>query len=347
MEMNKDNKYDKVLGCLLGCALGDAMGAVTENLTFDQIREKYHGKVTEMLVPDKSAFAYGNCAGQVTDDFSQTYLLTRQILAHGKIEKEAVEDMLIDWSHMPVYFNRFAGPTTRAAIAALQEKIGEKQPETEKKVIDYASQATNGSAMKIAPAGLFAYDQVDEAIQNAFLISSVTHNNQLAISGACAVAAFISASFKTNATLYSAIEAAFYGAEKGEQLGMQYGHIVGGASVKERMNIALTIGLSGLSREEKMRQIYEIVGSGLHISEAVPAAIGIIVACKGDPWDTIVEAVNIGYDTDTVAAIAGSMVGALNGTKNIPEGYLPIIEEANDMEIQKLAKEVCAFIENK
>ena len=31
--------YDKVLGCLLGCALGDAMGAVTENLTFDQIRE--------------------------------------------------------------------------------------------------------------------------------------------------------------------------------------------------------------------------------------------------------------------------------------------------------------------
>ena len=36
--------YDKVLGCLLGCAIGDAMGAVTENLTFDQIREKYNGK---------------------------------------------------------------------------------------------------------------------------------------------------------------------------------------------------------------------------------------------------------------------------------------------------------------
>lgn len=238
--------YDKVLGCLLGCAIGDAMGAVTENLTFDQIREKYNGKVTEMLVPDKSAFAYGNCAGQVTDDFSQTYLLTQQILKHGKVEKEAVEDMLIDWSHMPVYFNRFAGPTTRAAIAALQEKIGEKKPDTEKKVVDYASQATNGSAMKIAPAGLFAYDCIDEAVQNAFLISSVTHNNQLAISGACAVAAFISASLKPNATLYTAIEAAFYGAEKGEQLGMQYGHTVGGASVKERMNLAISIALSGL-----------------------------------------------------------------------------------------------------
>ena len=339
--------YDKVLGCLLGCAIGDAMGAVTENLTFDQIREKYNGKVTEMLVPDKSAFAYGNCAGQVTDDFSQTYLLTQQILKHGKVEKEAVEDMLIDWSHMPVYFNRFAGPTTRAAIAALQEKIGEKKPDTEKKMVDYASQATNGSAMKIAPAGLFAYDCIDEAVQNAFLISSVTHNNQLAISGACAVAAFISASLKPNATLYTAIEAAFYGAEKGEQLGMQYGHTVGGASVKERMNLAISIALSGLDKEVKMRKLYEIVGSGLHISEAVPAAIGIIVACKGDPWDTIVEAVNIGYDTDTVAAIAGSMAGALNGTRNIPDGYLEIVEKANDMEIQKLAEKVCDFIKEK
>ena len=201
--------------------------------------------------------------------------------------------------------------------------------------------------MKIAPAGLFAYDCIDEAVQNAFLISSVTHNNQLAISGACAVAAFISASLKPNATLYTAIEAAFYGAEKGEQLGMQYGHTVGGASVKERMNLAISIALSGLDKEVKMRKLYEIVGSGLHISEAVPAAIGIIVACKGDPWDTIVEAVNIGYDTDTVAAIAGSMAGALNGTRNIPDGYLEIVEKANDMEIQKLAEKVCDFIKEK
>ena len=53
--------YDKVLGCLLGCAIGDAMGAVTENLTFDQIREKYGNQVAlETDVPEALAAAMGN-----------------------------------------------------------------------------------------------------------------------------------------------------------------------------------------------------------------------------------------------------------------------------------------------
>ena len=41
------------------------------------------------------------------------------------------------------------------------------------------------------------------------------------------------------------------------------------------------------------------------------------------------------------------MAGALNGTRNIPDGYLEIVEKANDMEIQKLAEKVCDFIKEK
>ena len=83
--MNKQQIYDKVLGSLVCCALGDAMGAVTENLTFDQIRQKYPGGVRELLAPDKSAFAYGNTPGQITDDFSQTYILTEEIIKNKGI----------------------------------------------------------------------------------------------------------------------------------------------------------------------------------------------------------------------------------------------------------------------
>ena len=36
--MKRDEVYDKILGSMVCCALGDAMGAVTENLSFDQIR---------------------------------------------------------------------------------------------------------------------------------------------------------------------------------------------------------------------------------------------------------------------------------------------------------------------
>lgn len=335
--------YEKILGSLVGCALGDAMGAVTENLTFHQIREKYQGGVRDLLKPDQSAFAYGNEAGEVTDDFSQTYLLTQQILAHKGICQEAVEDMLIAWSHMPRYFNRFAGPTTRFAIAQLQAKKEGKTLD-EKKVIDYASQATNGSAMKISPAGFFHPRDVDRAILDACKIAQVTHNNQLAISGACAVAAAISAAFEENASVYDVVEAGLYGAKKGEALGMQCGHIVGGASVVERIHLAISIALSNRKQEEKIQTLYDIVGSGLHISEAVPSAFGLLLIAKGDPWESVCAAVNIGYDTDTIAAIVGSMAGALYGTRNIPSQFLQIIEEKNNMKIQTLAQEVCDFL---
>ena len=78
--MDRKTVYDKILGSMVCCALGDAMGAVTENLSFDQIRDKYPGGVRELIAPDKTAFAYGNTPGQITDDFSQTYLLTEEII---------------------------------------------------------------------------------------------------------------------------------------------------------------------------------------------------------------------------------------------------------------------------
>ena len=62
----------KILNSLAYGAIGDAMGAATENLSFNQIRKKFNGKVQEFLKPDEANFALGNEAGQVTDDFSQT-----------------------------------------------------------------------------------------------------------------------------------------------------------------------------------------------------------------------------------------------------------------------------------
>ena len=43
-----------------------------------------------------------------------------------------------------------------------------------------------------------------------------------------------------------------------------------------------------------------VVGSGLHISEAVPCVFGILIASKGSTMDGIIGAVNIGSDTDTI-----------------------------------------------
>lgn len=337
---NQKMLEEKILGSLVYSAAGDAMGAATENLSFDQIRKQFDGGLKEFIDPPRSAFAYGSKAGEVTDDFSQIYLLSKEILDNdGEITKEVVKSAIIKWSDIPKYFNRFAGPTTRGAIEMYKSGRDEPKPAENAVTIDYASKATNGSAMKISPAGLFNPDNIDKAIQDAVTITRVTHDNHLAISGACAIAAGVSAALAQDATLYDVIKACLYGAEKGEEIGKRDSREVGGASVVARTNLAISMALSHPTpKEERLKGIYELVGTGLHISEAVPAAIGIMLVNDGDPTNSVQDAVNIGYDTDTVATIVGAIAGSLLINDNNMQHYLKTIEKANGFEVEKIAK---------
>ena len=92
MELNK--KIEGILGL---SAIGDAMGATTENLTFGQIREMFTAPVTTFQKPGKTAFALGNEAGEITDDFSQIYMLSKAILRNkGRITT-------VSYTHLDVY----------------------------------------------------------------------------------------------------------------------------------------------------------------------------------------------------------------------------------------------------
>ena len=185
---------NKIQGVLAMAAIGDSMGAATENLTFDQIRAMYHGPVSTFLKPGKQNFALGNEAGECTDDFSQIWFLSNAIVDNqGTIDKETVIRAMLAWSDVPKYFDRFAGPTTRTAIAMYRDPNRRMQPLPGAVTVDYASKATNGAAMKIAPAAMLHSDDIEGAVADAVTITQVTHDNSLAISGACATAAASSA----------------------------------------------------------------------------------------------------------------------------------------------------------
>lgn len=335
-----------ILGSLAFAAMGDAMGAATENLTFHQIRETFHGQVTEFQKPGDTAFALGNEPGQVTDDFSQIYLILQEVLETKEqiITTEIVKQAMIKWSNMPVYFNRFAGPTTRSAIAMYKGEKQEMQPLEGAVIVDYASKATNGAAMKISPAGLFHPGHQDAAIQDAITITRVTHDNHLAISGASAVASAVSASLKEGITFDEVLEAGLYGAIEGECLGKQISRTVAGASVIERMKLAFDIVDKPGSKEENLLKLYQLIGSGLHVSEAVPCAFGIIKANRGNAQQAVIDAVNIGYDTDTIATIVGAIVGAISEKNREFYDMIDFIEKANDFDITSLAQRLASRI---
>jgi ADP-ribosylglycohydrolase len=332
--------HQRILGSLIGAAAGDAMGAATEARTTEQIVEYFGHEVTDFEKPPMDTFGAGNVPGQVTDDFSSAFFLAKSIVDSGGIvDQRAVQLALIDWSEHPVFFDRFAGPTTRLAIRRFKgEEIGEIQG-----VQLVTRQATNGSAMRISPIGMLHPGDLDRTISDAITVTMITHDNYLALSGACAVACAVSRALLPDADVYNVLQAALFGAEEGERQGRKVARDVAGPSVLRRLEMAIEIGLGRGTPQEKMRELSDRIGAGLHVAEAIPTAIGLFAANGGHAMGSIVGAVNVGYDTDTVATMSGAIAGALNGSSAYPSHFLPTLEQANGLDISGLADQITAI----
>ena len=194
--------------------------------------------------------------------------------------------------------------------------------------------------MRIAPVGLFNAGDVEAAIKDAVVLAGVTHNNTLALSGAGAVAAAVAEACKPGADMIDVACAGIYGAQKGEKIGQERGVVVSGPSVSRRIEIAVDLANTSDTLSTKVDNITEVIGTGLHISEAVPSAFGFFVACRGKAFQTIIETINAGYDTDTVGTIAGAIAGAYDGAATFPDNAIEIMEGANGLKIEKLARDI-------
>lgn len=328
---------EKVLGSLIGAATGDAMGAATEMRTTQQIIERFGGPITTFVKPPSDVFARGNQPGEVTDDFSMAYLTCREMLKTDfENYDQAAKDALIIWSEDERYFEQFVGPTSRAAIDRFKGK------KTEATKLDWLfadnSKATNGAAMKMSPISLFALGDVDKAIDIAVKIASVTHDNNLSVSAAAAVAAATNVALHENVTLKQIVDAAIYGAVKGDEIGRKNYKTLAGPSIVKRVKLAISIAINSKTKEEAMQELSDVIGNSAMAYETLPIAIGIIVACDGELMDSIIMAVNIGYDTDSIATIVGGILGAYHGASRFPDDYLGIINKVNKYDLEKLSE---------
>ncbi len=74
------------------------------------------------------------------------------------------------------------------------------------------------------------------------------------------------------------------------------------------------------------------------MAEAVPAAIAVFLAAKGDPFLACFGGANIGDDTDTVACMAGALAGAYSGFAAVPRGLYAIVVEENQLDLESRAR---------
>lgn len=311
--------FPHILGGLYGQALGDAW-AMPAYLRPHHTWTYYNGWL-ETLVPappDHPVHA-GLAAGQVTDDTQQAMALAQAIIAEGKVTVEGSARAIVAWYDQIDGDNSpYVGPSTRRAVAAL--KTG-----TDPHLTGLRGD-TNGGAMRISPVGLIHPGNPAAAVREAVLACTPTHFTDVAISGACAVAAAIAQAMTPDTTLEEIIGMAVWGAE----MGLQYGSPWLGPSVARKINFAVQLATEGgVSEQERLQNVYDMIGSTLATADAVPCAFGVLAMAEGDPIETAIYAAALSGDADTVGAIACAIAGAWRGIDAIPFEHIETLRQAN------------------
>ncbi|GAA2875784.1 ADP-ribosylglycohydrolase family protein [Nonomuraea rubra] len=333
---------DRIHGSLAAACIADALGAPTEERSIPEIRRLFGQRVESFHAPLPDApYAAGRGPAQITDDSSQMLLLAEAFIANGgEVTPEVMAGLLIAWSGNPDYFPHFAGPTTRHAIERL--KAGDDPWDVGKAGNIMSQGASNGGAMRVAPAGLVHPGDVEGAVRAAHLTCVPSHHTNIGVAGAAAIAAATAAACVDGADLFHVVRAARHGAELGERLGSEQGRHVPGPSVAQRIDLAVTLAVQSRDLDDAIERIATVIGTGLPAAEACPAAIGLLVAAGGDPFTTAVAAATAGGDSDTVGCMAAAIAGALHGIDAVPAEALARVEQANRLDLAGVATRLTA-----
>ena len=195
---------------------------------------------------------------------------------------------------------------------------------------------TNGAAMRVAPIGIAHIGNVDGALNDAMAASIPTHNTHNAMSSAAEIACAVAVAMTDDATIDNVITAAKQGAERGRACGAWSW----ATPLEKRIELAVRLVNESKNLDDALQALYDFVGVGLDPAESVATAMGVVVAVKGDPMQAILAGVNIGGDTDTIAAIAGSICGALRGIDAIDAEMLEQVERVNGIDLSQVARAI-------
>jgi ADP-ribosylglycohydrolase len=318
----------RALGALYGLAIGDALGMPTESLPRTEIAARY-GPLVDAFQPGPAGHpvAAGLPAGTVTDDTQQALLLARLLIdGNGGVDPAEWGRRLLAWEDTMRARGSLAllGPSTRQALQALAAGAS----------LDEAGRSgtTNGAAMRITPVGIAtSCHDLELLIDRVVAASRLTHNTGVALAGAAAVAAAVSARLE-GATLPDALAVAATAADRAARRG----HWVAAADMATRITWAAGLA-AGLPTGQLIDTVYRLVGTSLAAQESVPAAFAVAAAHPDDPWLACRIAASLGGDCDTIAAMAGAICGAGAGAGAFPEQARATVTAVNHLDLQAVA----------
>jgi ADP-ribosyl-[dinitrogen reductase] hydrolase len=291
----------RIVGSVLGLALGDALGAPFEGRRAAEIPDP---------LPALELPWMGLPPGSTTDDTAMARNLVRSLAARGELDPDDLVARHLEWFRsgppdVDAFTRRVLSRVGRGedAFEAARSVWEERGPEVS---------AGNGSVMCCAPLGLAYANRAEELLEVAPKLSALTHFDERCRTAVLAVTLAVAALARGQSS-EGAVTAAL-------------------AAVVDR------------DGGEELEYLVEMAGVGRRIDGPdqgfclFTAGVGLqSLLGTGDFEAEVRRVVSLGGDTDTNAAVAGALLGALVGEGGLPLAWLDRLEDRKAIRAEALA----------
>ncbi len=288
---------ERFRGLLLGTAVGDALGLPAEGISKRRARKMFRGRWRHRFLPKH---------GMVSDDTDHTLLAAQCLLAHPRSADRFARRLA--WCFRLWFLTLPAGVGFATLRSILRLWVG--FPPARSGV----RSAGNGPAMRVAALGAFFAGAPEHLDDYVSACTRITHTDPRALTGAKVVA-------------HLAARAIRWRSDEPPDLDdlldvMRSAGSAGDREWEDTLELLRRAGERKLSVDEFAASLGLDNGVSGYIYHTVPVAIYAWYRHFGDFESTLSETLTCGGDTDTAAAIAGALAGAVLGERGIPRDWV-------------------------
>jgi len=279
-----------VLGLLYGTFIGDALGV------------KFDGCLNESIAPLELDSLLTQISGLYTGDTQMNISVFEEMVENGGIDQISLGTRFLN-RYSP--WRKYGGGMF---IVIERWRDGEAFPKAAEYLYDGAGSYGDGAAVRAGPVScFFKLNEIDLLFEQVRLSSRLTHTNTIGIDGALLQAyASLLALNKVDPSEWT---------RKMFQL-----------PIDSSFKIKLGQIDYCLRNDVPVKTVVETIGNGSDALSAVSAAIYSLIRNKDSFVDTVLFAIELGGDTDTIGALSGALSGALHGVQNIPDSIITKLE---------------------
>jgi len=330
---------NSLLGCIIGKCVGDSLGFIVEGHGPNRCSEFVNEFVLQKKYPE-----WVRCSSLKYGQYSDDSQLTRELLISLLMSEKGKIETLIYAKQISKLFipNNYRIVGYGRTCAKAGEAIYNGQCY---KTTGCTESYGNGSAMRSAPIGIL-FNKKEDIIDISRKLSSITHSNPRCMSCSSVIA------------LANKFAMACKNIEFNIDMFIKYISQTEDESLNNYIKLIPSLIQNNISRDEVCKKFVKIgmddgEGEWDGISPGVTQTIlwSLYSFCKypNSFIDCIAEAIAVGGDVDTTAAISGAISGSRLGDQQIPEVWkyeLNDLNEWNYTDLCNLVNEVFKIVNN-